>query len=1691
MKRAKHLSRTATSLLLMIGLVMSMFTGFTAFAADTVMNAAETPVQASSVTYNGWNEAELQNLLNETDVVLTTDGIGIFGTLTIPRDRTLTVEGRLVVHGVLNATGTLANNGQVHNQYYAVINVMQGGRLENNGFLQNNTFGTINVYWSGEIVGNPVSGNGPVNTVPAILGEVHLITDDIIEIEFNAPVNEQQAREAFTIMVDGGPAVWTFLSYFDFGVYGERGGVVNVRLEEGLDAGEPRGRRRELATTEAWLAQTDHVRGPIAAARLTVEFDGETTTAQWVPFYTERNLGHMSRVLTYISGEGGNNGRVGGATGTGTGSIHQTLPPNTHAMNIFGPDMEPRYNEEFVVRQVGEGLHRFFGRGEFLALPMVRSGFRTLIVGPSQSVYEAPQFRDLYVHGVTDDTFTRRNIKATSVPGNFNPTYGSFERPFIVVTSDDIMRHDSPMNAYGETIFTIDADGQRVYNDDIVGSRRISARPRSDFFYLGEAVFDFFWEVGARQGSRQFPIGPNNYWDDFRFDLHIERAFDNAIAQGLWPNTILTATHDFCGRAFTRSERIKNFYMYGAMVFWEFMPESRYFDWLSMPINTRGEMYLYDYDLYWALSGLHGREEFWTGVGTGQQASSIDDTSKWRTPWFRDNQPDNYGLPACARPIAVDAVTGEQLPFGTVRGNMFPGPHCPTCATGTCVEGIRGVPHAPLHITDVVVSSHNQIMVYFNRVVSTRAAAVHAGNFQVWIGDTMVPANQLSQTGGYHWNSIRLQTNTGGVNFVTGAVPTPEWRLDNGRPYGRFFNGFTQTDLDERSIANGGWILNNQALGRYPLAFGEFIDLERAINEFGAGMRPEGVSIVYTGAASVTVSNTIHGPNPIGGPILDWAGNELSRVGERIPARFEPWQAVAYRSALTGLYTYLDTVIGTHPRHQFRQKDVAITATLQMESLFQNNTDITHDHLASAILGWDGTLDAGGNRNMVNGFQNAFPAGLPFSRLLASGNMTGNASAADLANSQIPGTTVWLYDTSVRYDRPGQRISDGAVRSSGGMHVAAGSVRGRHPGRLPFMNQMHTTNVGDLYRIGGWGGNNFQTEDIHVMRDFNLDRYRIENLVLHEGGHGIDSFQRGQNFGHEMYADMSSAWLAATNPANGRRWNTVDNVAAYFGANRGEYVSTAANYWAGTMRESFSGTNDGVWTPVSTREEFFRYDPWGFEGWRRLSWNGELGLWFNDANGNPQVGNPVYRVMLEDWELLRDQNPEFAHWRNSSYLMAWGSSIIETAHHNPYTEARNNAAAGSQIDNRIRWVSWNIPHIWDVYPNLAPSNPNFPNNRFDFAGADFQATGIDAQRGGTPHHPMPAFGTVPVEQMTPLQNQTHPFHRPGGIQRPIRTPEISALAAPVAATVIEGSERIPSRPILVEFEIVYNGYEITNNNSQTSFDLRINGQYTHFYFWSFEVNDNGDIAIVTVRLDWPLNRNDYVEVISRVVPTTDITFTLDIFNNGQGGSPSRPNESLYQARLVRMWPLVDGVGVLVPMDVEITAYDQDNNDAMQFINRNRQWCDTAGWQNYYVNFDADTSAQWQYIYFTITAFGQTVEARLVNNQFVAAPVDVIGLNAFNNGNDNNVSLANLGVIRIWTQLNGINALVPYANLTVMAELPNGDCAMQFVRINRIWNNPDYVNLIDVTKVNAPWQYIDFAVELNNQVAKLRLINNLY
>ena len=228
---------------------------------------------------------------------------------------------------------------------------------------------------------------------------------------------------------------------------------------------------------------------------------------------------------------------------------------------------------------------------------------------------------------------------------------------------------------------------------------------------------------------------------------------------------------------------------------------------------------------------------------------------------------------------------------------------------------------------------------------------------------------------------------------------------------------------------------------------------------------------------------------------------------------------------------------------------------------------------------------------------------------------------------------------------------------------------------------------------------------------------------------------------------------------------------------------------------------------------------------------------------------------------------------------------------------------------------------------------------------------------------------------------------------------------------------------------------------------------------------------------WTLNP---VDITDRTVRELG----LQAFNNGT--CEQVPD----LAGQIRIWPLVNGAAARIPMSAVITAVDQDGNDASQFVTRNRQWIDGDGWQDYYINFDViKADAAWQNITFTVTVFGQTVDVLLVNNLFNQV-TGGFGVQYFNNGNSNNASLANLGVIRIWTQLDGVNALVPYENLNVTATLPNGQNAMEFVRINRIWNDMDNVNLIDVRKDSA-WQHINLTAVLSSQTVEILLINDLY
>ena len=226
--------------------------------------------------------------------------------------------------------------------------------------------------------------------------------------------------------------------------------------------------------------------------------------------------------------------------------------------------------------------------------------------------------------------------------------------------------------------------------------------------------------------------------------------------------------------------------------------------------------------------------------------------------------------------------------------------------------------------------------------------------------------------------------------------------------------------------------------------------------------------------------------------------------------------------------------------------------------------------------------------------------------------------------------------------------------------------------------------------------------------------------------------------------------------------------------------------------------------------------------------------------------------------------------------------------------------------------------------------------------------------------------------------------------------------------------------------------------------------------------------------------------------------SFNIFNNGEGGTVSTPNASLAAAGIIRMWTQLDGIGAPFAYGTAATiiAYDQDDNCAMEFVRVNRRWVDGAGWQDDFASIDVNKNGQWQYINFTITVLGQTVEVLLANDLFVPLPVP--GFNIFNNGaggtvSTPNASLAASGTIRMWTQLDGVGAPFDYATVaTITAYDQDNNCAMGFVRVSRRWQDGtgwlDDFNLIDVNR-NGPWQSINFSITVYGQTVEILLVND--
>ena len=331
-------------------------------------------------------------------------------------------------------------------------------------------------------------------------------------------------------------------------------------------------------------------------------------------------------------------------------------------------------------------------------------------------------------------------------------------------------------------------------------------------------------------------------------------------------------------------------------------------------------------------------------------------------------------------------------------------------------------------------------------------------------------------------------------------------------------------------------------------------------------------------------------------------------------------------------------------------------------------------------------------------------------------------------------------------------------------------------------------------------------------------------------------------------------------------------------------------------------------------------------------------------------------------------------------------------------------------------------------------------------------------------------------------------------------------------------EGLVERPSTLSFDIFNNGPGGSPSRPNPGLNpmirmwTQINGVNTPVLYADLTVTatlPNGDNAMEFVRLNRPWVAQETVNFIDvnknapwdRIYLTASLNgetvtvilvndyyvpkvLSFDIFNNGVGGCPSRPNPGLATSGIIRMWTQINGVNTpVLYRDLTVTATLPNGNNAMGFVRLNRPWAAQET-----VNFiDVDKNGPWERIYLTATLNGSTAKVVLVNSLYTPT---VLTFDIFNNGPTGCPSRANLGlgpIIRMWTQINGRNTPVLYADLSVTARFPNGECAMNFVTINRPWAAQHTVNFIDVRR-NGPWERIVLTVELNGRTTVVQLCN---
>lgn len=581
---------------------------------------------------------------------------------------------------------------------------------------------------------------------------VRLITSQEVEIACpTKPANAQEVYDSFTVTVGGVEVGYTYLSYFDFGPYAAAP-FINIRLNAPLNTGML---VSYTGTSTSPGSGTYTTLGPAAAATLKVQEKSQVAppaiTATWASFYAYQNIGSKSKLI---------------AVGTSTCG---TLAAND-INRVSGTNTA--YTNRNVVDYAAGGIHRMTGRAEYITQNAVEYGVIVMVLDTNMSVYQAPQWRELCADGQPADWATRRVIEGTA------------EKPVIVTTADDVMRQNStsPM-----------------------------ARTRSDFFYMGEAFSRLFWKTavageeygGLTLGCERYPRSVYNDVNDFRYDRHVAAAYEEAKKNGTYGGP----TSDVM-------KSLEDFFVFGSMVFYEFVPETADGSWTGFggPVNTREELKRYDNDMYRPMVGIYGEWEYFSAEGSTGFDSGRDNVRSGM-PWFWHCQPDNYD------------ITGAEYP--------------------------------PLAIEHVWVISSSNIEIKFNREVRTMTALFSSGAWELQRstngGSTWTTQTDPGTTGGYLWEAVTLT----GSSLTTGN-------------FGRNWRGFDAQDIAEKSSRT--WITATSA-GSTALKRGEYRSLEDSIAR-GAGMNGL-YRVRYKGTTPIRdwKGNTLSTSTYVNAEFMPWLSN--------------------------------------------------------------------------------------------------------------------------------------------------------------------------------------------------------------------------------------------------------------------------------------------------------------------------------------------------------------------------------------------------------------------------------------------------------------------------------------------------------------------------------------------------------------------------------------------------------------------------------------------------------------------------------------------------------------------------------------------------------------------------------------------------------------------------------------------------